>query len=54
MFYTPLLFGAFEHLIEEWHVLGIEKRGVQLGDFKDFHGYEGVSQEYIEHATAGQ
>lgn len=49
--YTPLLFGALGHLIEDWHVMGIEKRGVQLGDFKDYHGYEGVSREYIEHAT---
>lgn len=49
--YTPLLFGALGHLIEDWHVMGIEKRGVQLGDFKDYHGYAGVSREYIEHAT---
>ncbi|MDE0637004.1 MAG: hypothetical protein OXI43_14300 [Candidatus Poribacteria bacterium] len=50
-YYTPLLFSALEHLIKDWHVIGIEKRGVQLGDFKDFHGYERASQEYIEHAT---
>jgi len=49
--YTPLLFGALGHLVEDWHVIGIEKRGVQLGDFKSFHGCAGVSQEYIEHAT---
>lgn len=50
-YYTPLLFGALERFIKSWHVLCIEKRGVQLGDFKDYHGHEGVRQEYIEHAT---
>jgi len=49
--FTPFLFGSLQSLIKDWNVVCIEKRGVSLGDFVGFSGFEGCSPEYIEYAT---
>jgi pimeloyl-ACP methyl ester carboxylesterase len=49
--FTPFLFGSLQSLIKHWNIVCIEKRGVSLGDFVGFSGFEGCSPEYIEYAT---
>lgn len=49
--FTPFLFGSLQSLIKDWNIVCIEKRGVSLGDFVGFSGFEGCSPEYIEYAT---
>ncbi len=49
-FAVPFLFSAIRRVLDTWNVLLVEKRGVRLGDAAG-GGFEGCSQDYIEHAT---
>jgi pimeloyl-ACP methyl ester carboxylesterase len=49
--YFPFMFKPLRDLAEDWHVIFIEKRGVKLGDWVGFSGYDKCSKEYIEYAT---
>jgi len=47
----PFLFQPFQSLRDSWYVVYIEKRGVQLGDWVGFSGFDDCRPEYITHAT---
>lgn len=49
--FVPIFFNSLKVLIDEWHVVFIEKRGVLLGDSVSGSGFERCSQEYVDHAT---
>ena len=49
--YKPFLFKELLKHNKEWHIVCVEKRGVQLGDHVNASGFKNCSQEFIKYYT---
>jgi len=47
--YKPFLFKELLKHNKEWHIVCVEKRGVQLGDHVNASGFKNCSQEFIKY-----
>ena len=48
----PFLFESLQKRADSWHIICIEKRGVDFGQWAGSHGFgDECSQEYVEYAT---
>lgn len=49
---SPFLFGSLQKRVDRWHIICVEKRGVDFGQWTGSRGFgDECGQEYVEHAT---